>query len=307
MPPAFSSSTQMKIIPRASVRRDVLTIAARASRHFDNRSSRDAAARASRCKTSGMTRRIVSLIAVLFAGCSRSAPPTEAGRAPPSVAAPATAPPSASTVTSAPAEPAAHAAYPVGRECSTEAALRKEKKSLPPRDRWLPIASTKERLRLRVPDGVFQSKEGSDGLRLVSSLKARGLGPGSSDRYFALRLQRLGRSVDDLLADKTKDSPLAKAYPDEAFPKRTSRSFVASPDEPVRSGASMRTTVAGKPAYVWVTGAEGYNSDYVLVDLGSNETVLVVAEWNSAVMAGQPECYQRAVLGGVIDSIVVDP
>lgn len=40
------------------------------------------------------------------------------------------------------------------------------------------------------------------------------------------------------------------------------------------------------------------------MDLGVDDALLVVADWNTAV-AGQPECYQRLILGGVMDSVEV--
>ncbi len=94
-------------------------------------------------------------------------------------------------------------------------------------------------------------------------------------------------------------------YLEETFPKRTRASFVTHADEPFGSGSSVRTKLAGRTAYVWITGVEGYNTDYVLIEAGARETVFVAAEWNAAIMSGQPECWQRSVIGGVVGSITL--
>ncbi|HVM68869.1 MAG TPA: hypothetical protein VM204_03425, partial [Gaiellaceae bacterium] len=208
----------------------------------------------------------------------------------------------------APAPDAAAPRYPVGRACSKPEAIAAEKKTLPPTAAWEPLDAPKERLSLRVPPGVFQVKRGEDGLELRSSLAARGLGPdGNRERHFAIRLQRVPRGVDELLADTAKGSPLGGLYVEGAFPRRTTASFVPQHDETLAPGSAERATVAGRPAWVWLNGVEGYNSDYVLVELGPKDTLLVVADWNSSIMMGQPECWQRAVIGGVVESVVVDP
>jgi hypothetical protein len=198
------------------------------------------------------------------------------------------------------------AGYPVGRECRAPEAIAREKRTLPPLDRWQTLVSAKQRLRVRVPEGVFKANDGADGFALVSSEKAHGLGPGATDRHFELRFRRLARSVDELLADRTKSSPLGMVYLDDAFPKRTTASFVAAPSEPMGSGSSTRATLMGRPAWVWISGVEGYNSDHVLIQLGPKETLLVIANWNSSIMMGQPECWQRAVIGGVVESLVAE-
>ncbi len=221
----------------------------------------------------------------------------------PSSAAPATAAPAiAETSAGASAERAGK--YPVGVRCSAPDAIARENRTLAPVAEWKPVTSAKQRVRLRVPEGVFTVADGADGLRLTSSQKAATLGPGGKDRPFAIRVVRLSRSIDELLADDSKSSPLG--FVEDAFPKRTAASFRPAEEDAMLSGSAARATVAGKPAYVWVVGVEGYNSDYTLVELGPKDTLLVVADWNSAVMKGQPECWQRAVIGGVVDSIVVD-
>jgi hypothetical protein len=146
--------------------------------------------------------------------------------------------------------------------------------------------------------------DGRGGLRLVGALKARELGPDGADRYFTIELQRVQRSIDALLADTGERSLVARTLAEGVFPDRTSRSFVDRPSEPVGSGASMRAIVGGHPAFIWVTGVEGYDTDHVLIDLGPDDTLIAEASWNSAIM-GQPECYQRAVIGGVMDSLEV--
>jgi hypothetical protein len=45
--------------------------------------------------------------------------------------------------------------------------------------------------------------------------------------------------------------------------------------------------------------------DYVLVDLGGKETLLVVGDWFATIDA--PVCYQRTILGAVVDGLVIDP
>ncbi|MGD0523543.1 MAG: hypothetical protein ABSE49_00290 [Polyangiaceae bacterium] len=37
----------------------------------------------------------------------------------------------------------------------------------------------------------------------------------------------------------------------------------------------MRLVVVGRPALLWGTGVEGYDSDNVLVELGPDDTLLV--------------------------------
>jgi hypothetical protein len=191
----------------------------------------------------------------------------------------------------------------VGVACSSPEAIARENKTLAPVAEWKTVTSAKQRIRLRVPEGVFQVTDAADGLRLTSSQKAKTLGPGK-DRPFALRVLRLSRSIDELLADTSKTSPLG--YVEDAFPKRDARSFKATDEDRMRSGSAARATVAGKPAYVWIVGVEGYNTDYTLVELGPKDTLLVVADWSSSIMKGQPECWQRAIIGGVVDSIVVE-
>ncbi len=201
-----------------------------------------------------------------------------------------------------------NAGYPVGQECSTAKAIAEEKRKLPPAGDWTPITSKHQRLTLRVPAGVFvRTDDTPSELSLVSSVKAKELGgPGAKDRPFAIRVRRVARSADSLLADTTKSSPLGSVYVEDAFQKRTLASFKEHPDEPVHSGFSGRTSVAGHPGFVWVNGVEGYNTDQVLVPLAPNDTLLIAADWNSSIMIGQPECWQRAIIGGVVDSITLE-
>jgi hypothetical protein len=261
---------------------------------------------------------VVSSSFVFMIGCSRSPAPTEPTPAPassvssaaPARSTPSAAPPATAAASPPIAVPAPEAAgakdtgYPVGRECSTAEAIAREEKTLAPIRDWQPVEVRKQGIRLRVPAGVFQSAETNDGLLLTSSQKARGLGPDAKARPFSLRVRRIARSPDDLLADQSKSSPLAGVYVEGAFPKRTTSSFVPQTDEPFGSGAAVRITVAGKPAWVWINGVEGYDTDSVLVELGSKDSLLITADWNSAIM-GQPECWQRAIIGGVVNSITM--
>lgn len=256
------------------------------------------------------------LLSCLFAlaGCSRPAP-SDAVAPPPRVSVSVAPAPSAASapVDAAPeaapvdAAPSVQGGYPVGRACSDPKALAAEKRPLPPISAWTTVDSAKQRLQLRVPPGVFKVDDRDGGLELRSSLKAEGLGPAPSYHVFAIRIRRLARSVDALLADRRKGAPLADVYVEGAFPKRTTASFVAAPDEPMGSGAAVKTTIAGKPAWVWINGVEGYDTDYALVALGAADTLLVTADWNTSIMAGQPECWQRAVIGGVVDSVAPRP
>lgn len=261
-----------------------------------------------------MTRRLHRVGSGLLALAACSCPSTSGERttvstiaagssAPPPAASPLAAPPPAAAA--APADAAAEPSrgYPVGVACSSPEAIARENEKLPPVAEWKTVTSAKQRVRLRVPEGVFRITDAADGLRLTSSKKAKTLGPGK-DRPFALRVVRLSRSIDELLADTSKTSPLG--YVEDAFPKRDARSFKPADEDRMGSGSAARATVAGKPAYVWVVGVEGYNTDYTLVELGPKDTLLVVADWSSSIMKGQPECWQRAIIGGVVDSIVVE-
>lgn len=247
-----------------------------------------------------MTRCLGLVCSALLALAACSRPSTSGERTNVStIAVASSAPPPPAT--SAPAAPPR--GYPVGAACSSPEAIARENETLAPVAEWKTVTSAKQRVRLRVPEGVFQITDDADGLRLTSSRKAKTLGPGK-DRPFAIRVVRLSRSMEELLADTSKTSPLG--YVEDAFPKRDVRSFKATEEERMGSGSAARATVAGKPAYVWVVGVEGYNTDYTLVELGPKDTLLVVADWNSSVMKGQPECWQRAIIGGVVDSIVVE-
>jgi hypothetical protein len=202
--------------------------------------------------------------------------------------------------------PVAAPAYPVGRACADPGALAKENKTLPAVDRWPVAHSARLRLEVRVPPGVFRVLDEPDGFRLASSQGAKGLGPdGNTERLFALRFRRIPRGVDAILGDRTKAGPLGGAWIEDAFPKRTTSSFVPRLDEPVGSGTATTMTVAGRPAWVVVTGAHGYDTDWVLVALSDTETLVVDADWNTAIMVGQPECWQRVVIGKVVESLVV--
>jgi hypothetical protein len=256
-----------------------------------------------------MVLRVAPVLAVgLLSACSRPSTPSQSS-VPDAVSSGVVLAASAQSLGAIPAVDAAVApeltlsGVLLGRECSTPGAVALEKKALAPRGDWLPLSSKSQRIRVRVPAGVFTPSEAHDGWRLVSSLKAAGLGPDATDRHFAIRLRRLSRSVDDLLADTSKNAPLAGLFLDEAFPGRTSSGFVSRPDDTMGSGSSALTSLGARPAYVWVSGVEGYNSDYVLVDLGAADTLLVVADYNSNIM-GQPECYQRTIIAGVVESVV---
>lgn len=197
--------------------------------------------------------------------------------------------------------------YPVGEACSKPEALAAEKKSLPPRASWTPVVSTKQALHLRVPPGVFEVKDGADGLRLVSAQRARGLGGADAkDHVFQIRIVRDRRSASDVLRDRSPKGPLASAFTDEVFPDRDTVKFRPHPLEPIGSGAAAETRIGGEHAWMWVTGAEGYNTDLALVAVGPKDSAVVVADWNTSIMVGQPECWQRAILGGVMDSVVFD-
>jgi hypothetical protein len=229
-------------------------------------------------------RSLLALGALLAAGCSRLANDAPAPARPPPLV-------------------AASAPYPVGARCARPDALASEKRSLPPEADWRPVSSATQRLSVRVPDGVFTVTDGADGLVLVGADKAETLGDEGRERHFRITLRRFARSIDDLLGDRRERAPLHGVYVDEAFPKRNVASFAPRLDEPIGPGAAARIAVGGRPAYVWITGAEGYDTDYVLVDLGKDDTALVVAEWSSSIMRGQPECWQREVIGGVVESL----
>jgi hypothetical protein len=193
--------------------------------------------------------------------------------------------------------------YPIGKACSAPDAIARENRTLAARANWQEVVAPQEHLRVHVPAGTFQSSENADGFHLVSSLSARMLGEGDDERRFAIHIRRVSQSIDDVLTDTGKDAPIASIFLDDAFPKKSSASFVSHPAEPMRAGASIKASIAGKPGYVWVNGVEGYNSDYALIALGARDTLLIVADWNSASMVGQPECWQRVVLANVIESI----
>lgn len=239
---------------------------------------------------------------LLGAGCSRSSSPrarAEAQSAEPAAegvaASPARAPSGAKGVRSA---------YPIGERCARPEAVAEERRTLAHRDAWKVVASGAQRVAARVPEGVFAIEDGAAALVLKSDVKAAGLGPdGAGTRAFAVRIQRVAKGVDEVLSDGSKGAPLGGVFLSDAFPERTTASFVPRAEEPVVSGAAYRATLAGRPAWVWVTGAHGYNTDAALIEIGPKDTVVVRAEWNSSVMAGQPECWQRAVLGGVIESL----
>jgi len=232
-------------------------------------------------------------------------PPVVSAPPPPAPAPAAASAPPPEPVTSAPAPVATR--YPVGKACSDPAAIAKEKRTLPPAAEWTPERASKAKVSVKVPRGVFKPAELPDGIRLVSNVSARGLGPdGDRPRPFAIRIRRVARAVDDLLSDR-KSTLFGGVYLEGPFPKRTTASFVAHEGEPVGSGDAARMTVAGKPAWVVVAGGHGYNTDWVLVAVAPDETLVVDADWNSAIMAGQPECWQRAVIGGVVESITLAP
>lgn len=246
--------------------------------------------------------------ALLVAGCPRAkrepAPASSDTSARASVPGPAAPAPASASPTAA---PIAARGYSLGAECSKPDAIAREGRTLAPNERWDVVASKRERLSLRVPPGVFRVREDASGLSLVSSVKAQGLGPdGKGERPFSIQLRRSSREIDELLADRSESSPLARVYVEGAFPGRTAKSFTVVTDERMGPGTSERITVGGRPAYRFVNGAEGYDSDGVLVDLGSRGTLLVVASWNSSVMAGQPECWQRAIVAGVVQSLRAD-
>jgi hypothetical protein len=193
----------------------------------------------------------------------------------------------------------------VGASCDTPAALAAEGHARDPSEPFQDLHSTSVRIRLRIPARVFSVKESAVGLDLVSALAARGLGPDATMRPFAIRVRRLARGLDEVLADKGRRGVLAHAFLDEAFPDRTAQGFVTRLHDPMAAGCSVRTTVAGRPAFVVINGVEGYDTDVVLVGVGPQDTLVVFGDWNSAIM-GKPECYQRVVLGDVVDSIVLD-
>jgi hypothetical protein len=267
--------------------------------------------------------RSVVFVSLLTVGCSRptnNKPEPTAVTVPPAASASASA--SASVVASTSASSSAPSAaalatppvgqYPVGRECAKPEAIAKEKRTLAPVSDWKVVASKWQMLTVKVPDKVFATMtDREEALRLVSTKeKAHELGPDGKDRHFAIRIRRVGKSIDELLADKSKNGPLGGVYVEGAFPKRTAASFVASKDEPLGSGAAVKTKllVSGKDAdaYVFINGVEGYNTDTALISIAPKDTVVVSADWHSSIMMGQPECWQRQVIGGVVESISLD-
>jgi hypothetical protein len=241
-----------------------------------------------------------ALVLLLVASCTRPAPAARVE--PPAVdAAPIPSAAAQPSDAAAPVAPPTASRYPREPACADPKAIAKEKRTLPPRSDWETLASASERIEVNAPPGLFTAKERADGWRLESPLKARGLGMEPTYHVFALRLRRVAKSVDAVLADT---ALLEGAYVDSAFPKHTEASFRRSVENGINPGFADRAVIAGKPAYVWVNGVEGYNTDYVLVHLGPSETLFVTADWNSAIMAGQPQCYQRAVIADVLESLV---
>jgi hypothetical protein len=249
---------------------------------------------------------------LLVAGCeNRSSAPSPATSvasaahvASPSASTPPPAPPAADAAPPA-VEPTdlENSAYPIGDACKTPQALAKEKRSLPPRSAWEPITSEKNRLTVSVPPSVFKVTDDDKGLLLTSSVKANGLGPDAKPRPFAIRLRRVDKSVDELLADKSKGALLDGLYVEGAFPQRTQASFAPYADSTIGPGFAMNLVLSKKQAWIFVGGDHGYNTDATLVRVGPKDTVIASADWSSAVMAGQPECWQRQVIAGVMETL----
>jgi hypothetical protein len=195
--------------------------------------------------------------------------------------------------------------YPTGKTCADAKALVNEHRSLPPRESWLEAQSPAQRITTRVPPGVFSASDGPPGFVLTSSVKANGLGPDAKPIPFAIRIRRVARSIDDLVADKTKTSLLAGSHVEGAFPKRTEQSFTASMDDDAGVGSASKLMLRGLTAYAFVSGGHGYNNDTALVRVGAKDTVVVRADWNSSIMGGQPECWQRQIIAGVLDQLNV--
>lgn len=252
---------------------------------------------------------VLAVVFALLVGCSR---PTNNKSEPTAVTIPAVPASSLRVASASSAEPIAAWQYPVGRECARPEAIAKEKRTLAPVGDWKVFVSRWQRLTVKLPDKVFVTTiDKEDGLRLVSKESARELGPDGKDRPFAIRVHRVGKSIDELLVDTPKNgdpqNPLGGVYVEGAFPKRTVASFVGSKDdEPMGSGAAVKTKLlGGKDAYVFINGVEGYNTDTTLVALSPKDTLVVSADWNSSIMVGQPECWQRQVIGGIVESIAL--
>lgn len=193
-------------------------------------------------------------------------------------------------------------AYPVGVACSADDALAKELQVLPPPNEWRTLRSGTQKVSLRVPPKFFKVNDGSEGLKLESSLTVKGPGPKES-HTFAINVRRVAKGIDAVLGDTKKRPPIPKVCPaDAAFPSRTSDSFSTRAMDPVSVGFSSKTAIDGHPAYLWVGGNEGFNTDCLLIDL-NQETIIAWAEWNAATVSGQPECFQRRVMSAVLLSL----
>lgn len=197
-----------------------------------------------------------------------------------------------------------NSSYPIVDSCKSPQAVAKEKRSLPPRKTWEPITSSQQRLSFAVPPSVFKTTDDASGLVLTSSLSAPGPGPNAPPRTFSIRVRRVAKSIDELLADKGKDSPLGGVSVEDAFPKRNEKSFAPRAETTRGPGFALALTLANKPAYVFVNGAEGYDTDVSLLRAGARDTVVVVADWNSAIM-GQPECWEQHIIAGVLDTFTI--
>ncbi len=193
-------------------------------------------------------------------------------------------------------------AYPVGVACSADDALAKELQVLPPANEWRTLRSGTQKVSLRVPPKFFKVNDGAEGLKLESSLSAKGPGPKDS-HTFAITIRRVSKPIDALLSDTKKKPAIPKSCPaDAAFPSRTSESFSTRAIDPIGVGFSSKTAIDGHPAYLWVGGTDGFNTDCLLIDL-NQETVIVSAEWNAANVSAQPECFQRRVMSAVLLSL----
>lgn len=247
-----------------------------------------------------MTPRWFSLV-VIASACAPSTPivaekPRERSFSAP---APSFSAPAPSTEPSGVAGPSiARSTYPVEPSCFEPRALTKEKRSLPPRSSWEKVTLRAEKIALRAPPGVFTLKAYKGGSYLVSGLRVVvDTEPPEPWHVFGIKFWRLPRSIDAIFS--------------EAEQAHATSTFVRHP-EPMdflgylTKAETTRTTVAERPGYIWAAGAEGYNTDYVLVRVNDRETLLVVTDWISSAILGQPECYQRLVIGGVIDSISVE-
>lgn len=194
--------------------------------------------------------------------------------------------------------------YPIGRDCEKPEALTAEKRSLPRAGAWTAVTSPHQRISLRVPPGVFKVSDNARRLLLTGSDATPSMATGGDPRPFSIAVQRVAKGADVIASDPQRTKLLLGPFYDLAYELRGDDSPLPPIDEnEVQGWSGARVDLLGHTAYVAVNGIEGDNSDYVVVPISDKDTLLVTADWSSTFNFGQPMCFERRIIAGVIESI----